>query len=140
MRSRLEATPIALFVLLALSVTAWGATATTPYKVAPTRACLTRHGAHLLAANYTSTRHQIQWILATAAGFPITVEMEFSANPAQAVVYERRLRHAYRVESLSKTWIRDHVFRRENVVVHPNVTAARVTASRVATIVGCLRR
>jgi hypothetical protein len=139
-KPHLRATLVALLVVLALSAPAWAATPTESYKIAPTRACLTQRGARLLAAKYSTPRHQIQWILATAAGFPVTIEMEFSDNPTQAAAQERRLRHAYRIEKLSGTWIRDHLFRRENVVVHPNITAARVTASRVATIVGCLRR
>lgn len=129
-----------LLVLLAVSATAWATTPTLRYKVAPTRACLTQHGAHLQAAKLTTPSHQIEWILATAAGFPVAIEIKFSANSAQAAAYERKLAQTYRAERLSKTWIRDHLLRRQNVVVHPDVSAVRVTASRVATILGCLRR
>lgn len=137
---RLRATLTALLVLLVMSAPAWAATPTKPYRIAPTRACLTQHGAHLVAAKFTTPRHQIDWVLATAAEFPVAIQMEFSSNSTRAAAYERKLAHSYRAERLSTTWIRDHLFRRQNVVVYPDVTAVRVTASRVAAIMGCLRR
>jgi hypothetical protein len=135
----LRATVAGLLILLAVSATALAATTTKPYTIAPTRACLTQHGAHLQAAKLTTPRHQIEWVLATAAGFPVAIEMKFSANSVRAAAYERKLAHAYHAERLSKLWIRDHLYRRRNVVIHPDVPPVRVTASRVATIMNCLR-
>jgi hypothetical protein len=130
----------ALLVLLGMTASAWAGTSAGPYRVAPTRRCLIRNHAELIPGKYTTRVHQIQLVLGYGAGFPVTVEMEFSRNVTQAAAYERRLKHTYRVEMLSQTWIRHHLFRRQNVVVHPDVTAARLTASRVATILSCLRR
>jgi hypothetical protein len=129
-----------LCVLLATSASATAATVTQPYRIAPTLGCLIHHRARLLPPRDTIPLHLIRWVLGYGAGFPVTIEVEFLPNPTLAAARERRLRHAYRVERLSRTWIERHLLRRENVVVHPDVSAAKVSARQIATIVNCLRR
>lgn len=140
LRSRSQTTVPAAFVLLAAGASAAAATVTQPYKIAPTRSCLIHHRVHLLPARDTTPLHVIRWVLGFGAGFPTTIDMEFARNPTLAAARERRLRHTYRVERLSETWIERHLLRRKNVVVHPDVSAARVSAREIAMIVDCLRR
>lgn len=123
-----------------MSASACAANPTELYKIAPTRTCLIGHHAPLIAGKYTTPLHRIQWILGYGAGFPVTIEMAFFRNSTQAAAYERTLRHTYRVDRLSRTWIRHHLLRRLNVVVHPDVTAAKVTPSQFTTVVDCLQR
>jgi hypothetical protein len=132
-------TLIALVFVLAPSASAWAATSAAPYAVGPTRKCLIQHHAQLIPGKYTTRFHQTQWVLGYGAGFAVTIEVQFSANVTRAAAYERRLKHDYRAQGLSNTWIRHHLLRRQNVVVHPNITAAKVTESRIATILSCLR-
>lgn len=138
-RRSLTALPV-LCLLLATSASATAATVTQAYRIAPTRSCLIHHRARLLPPRDTTPLHLIRWVLGYGAGFPVTIDVEFSRNPTLAAARERTLRHAYLLERLSKTWIDRHLLRRENVVVHPDVSAARVSGRQIATIVDCLRR
>jgi hypothetical protein len=138
-RPPLRVTLTALLVLLAVSAPAWAATPTKPYKIGPTRSCMIEHHAHLAPANRAQL-NQIQWVITTVMGSPLAFDMDFSASPSQAAVHQRTLRRTYRVDGMSRTWIRWHLLRRENVVVHPDNVATRFTANQSATILGCLRR
>jgi hypothetical protein len=135
----LRAVLAAPLVLLAISAPAWAATARYPYKIAPTRTCLAQHGAHLLAAKL-SYPHQIEWVVGRSAGTPVTILIAFSHDPQLAAMYEQKLMSYYSGERLSTRWIQRHLFLRQNVVVHPEIRTARESATRVATILDCLRR
>ena len=137
-RRHLRSTLAALLVSLAVSASAWAATPSKPYEIGPTRICLIQHHAHLAPVKTTQPL-QIQWVITKVMGSPLGFDIDFLANSTQAAIHQRTLRHAYRVDGMSKAWIRQHVSRRENVVVHPDNVAVRFTATQSATILGCLR-
>ena len=122
---------------LAAATAAWSATPTHPYRAAPTRSCLTRHGAHLKPRRDKHLEpNQLEWVLANP---DVTIVMRFLPNPTRAVAYEKITRHTFQVIGLSSTWIRQHLTRRRNVVIEKDNVRYALTARQIRKIAGCLR-
>jgi hypothetical protein len=132
----------ALLVLAAASVAA-AVTPTHPYRITPTRACLTRHGAHLKPRSDKQLEpNQLEWVLPhSGTGTKArTIVMRFLGNPTKAVEYQRITQHTFSVEGFSDAWIQRHLTRRKNVVIEKDNVSYGLTKRELATIGGCLRR
>ena len=132
---------LAALLLVAPTATAWAAaSATHPYRISPTRRCLSRHGAHISTQKplpYSSTPTLLWDRGHHSPGKPNVIGIAFYANPAAGLTNERQDRHELRVNGFSAAWIRHHLLRRRNVVVSAH--QYELHADETATIVNCLR-
>lgn len=143
-----------LIPLFALA-TAASASATaqeSPYRLQPTRSCLTRHGGHHLTRSnpnrfgfdqpYDAFTWNAGGRLDSITRLPTDwIGIEFTPNPAQGLASERRVRHILHAYfGYGAPWIRRHLMRRANVVIAAYTTNRPLTAGQKALLLACLRR
>jgi len=139
-------TAFVVLVALGTAASAWAAAGTIhPYRIPPTRRCLTHHGAHLLPRkDEQATPSTISWDSSKhdSSGLPIwVIDLDFWPSPPQAASYERGMYRDFRRQGASKRWIRHHLTRRGNVVIEKDIRVNYpLTAKQIATIDECLHR
>jgi hypothetical protein len=142
---------------LILAASASAAAQESPYRLPPTRFCMTRHvGDHHMTHTkgkasqgrfgFGQRYDAFTWNASgryesvTRASTDL-IGIEFAPSPARALASERRVRHIlHAYYGYSATWIRRHLMRRANVVVAAYTFYSPLTAGQRRLIVGCLRR
>jgi len=110
----------------------------TPYRVAPTRACLIHAGVRLVPDSspipYPEIVGELDWKLGASADIFIA----FAADPVRGARLQQRFKQLSHSFGATDAEIRRGIIRRGNVVYYAN-TFTGLTATRSAAISRCLR-